>query len=558
MQKNERGYALLVTIFAIVLLSILGVGIVSVSSNSLTTSTSERSGQSLFYLAEAGINYKEAILLEEINRIYLEEKKDASNLTDSSEMFDNSFNAKIAALFFRENNTELNSANFTSTFNGNPIVKIKINTKGSVRNFTLTSEARLEGQAGVKKVERDYKIPDNLLTVTQYKVPVETKPPTTNDGNLGIGNPINTDFKNKTGNLYIRDYLNMSLVPKNNYNAQFYVAYKYNFWTDYLEITPNSNRDNITYNSPMPQFPSGQASYVNAPSVALKPSNQISFSNTTINVNSDLLMRKLPNFSNKVINLNIQPGEHDLVFDENFLHYNLASVRFNITGSGTLNIVFNKYFEINLFQKFIVNAPNTKVNLIFKDGATIRGEMIAQDLFVQGRLEPTLVGKLIANNVYVSKGTFDKDFQSQVKINNLYMKEGNLNISSPSAFYANHVVMENGKVTLNTGSELVANSIYVKDGDLRSHLTTCVQADTISVPNKTTRFDDEANFNKFYGKTLYMIATSQINKSVCGKTPVVISPEVPEEQGQTETKTSHDFLETDIVGKGIIIEIKIE
>ena len=555
MYKNEKGYALLVTIVAIVLLTILGVGIVSVSSKSLTTSTSERTGHSLFYLAEAGINYKEAILIEEINKIYLEEKNDASNLTNSPDKFDNSFDAKIAALLFRENNTELNSANFTSTFNGNPIVKIKIDTKGSVRSFTLTSEARLEGQAGVKKVERDYKIPDNLLTVTQYEVPVETKPPTSNDGNLGIGNPINTDFKN-TGNLYIREYLNMSLVPKNNYNAKFHVAYKYNFWTDYLEITPNSNRDNITYNSTMPTFPTSKATYLDAPSVASNPNKEITFTNSIIDVNSDLRMKKLPNFSNKVINLNIQPGEHDLVFTDSFLSYNFSSLRFNITGTGTLNIVFNKYYELNLLRKFIVNAPNTKVNLIFKDGATIRGEMIAQDLFLKGRLEPTLVGKLIANNVYVSDGTFDKDFQSQVKINNLYMKKGNLNISSPTAFYANDVVLEDGNITLNTGSELIGNTIYVKDGDLRSHLTTCVQADTISVPKKTTRFDDEANFNKFYGNRLFMIATSHINKSVCGKTPVVISPEVPEEQGQTETKTRYDFLETDIIGKGNIIEIK--
>ena len=556
MPKNEKGYALLVTIVAIVLLTILGVGIVSVSSKSITTSTSERSGQSLYYLAEAGINYKEAILVEEINKIYLEEKNNASNLTNSSDKFNTAFNTKLSALLLKENNTELNNSNFTSTFNGNPNVKIKITTNGSVRSFTLTSEASLEGQPGVKKVERDYTIPHNLLTVTQYEVPVETKPPTSNDGNLGIGSPLNTDFRNTTGNLYIRDLLHMALVPNDNYKAKFHVAYKYNFWTNFGEITPTSNRDNVTYNTTMPTFPTGQAPYVNAPSVATNPSNEINFSNTTINVNSDLRMRKLPNFSNKVINLNIQPGEHDLVFTDNFLNYNFSSLRFNITGSGTLNIVFNKYYELNLLRKFIVNAPNTKVNLIFKEGATIRGEMIAQDLFVKGRLEPTLVGKLIANNVYVSEGTFDKDFQSQVRINNLYMKKGSLNISSPTAFYANHVVLDDGNITLNTGSELIANTIYVKDGDLRSHLTTCVQADTISVPKKTSRFDDEANFNKFYGNRLFMIATSHINKSVCGKTPVVISPDVPEEQGKTETKTSYFFLETDIIGKGNIIEIK--
>lgn len=557
MFKNEKGYALLVTIVAIVFLTILGVGIVSVSSKSLSTSTSERSGQSLYYLAEAGINYKEAILLEEINKIYSQEKNNPSNLVSSPTTFNTNFDTKLSALLVKEKNTELNNSNFTSTFNGDPLVKVTIKTNGSVRNFTVTSEAKLEGQAGVKKVERDYTIPLNLLTVTPYEVPVETKPPTSNDGNLGNGAPPNTDFRKTTGNLFIKDLLHMALVPNGNYNAKFHVAYKYNFWTNFGEITPTSNRDNVTYSATLPTFPPLRVQdYLKAPDVVSNPSNEITFSNTTINITSDLRMRRLPNFSNKIFNLNIQQGEHDLVFTDSFLNYNFSSLRFNVTGSGTLNIVFNKYYELNLLRKFIINAPNTKVNIIFKDGATIRGEMIAQDLFVKGRLEPTIVGKLIANNVYFSEGTFDKDFQSQVKINNLYMKKGSLNISSPSAFYANNVVLEDGNIILNTGSSLIANTLHVNDGDLRSHLTTCVQADTITVPNATTRFDDEANFSKFYGKRLFMIATSHINKSICGKTPVVISPDVPDEQVKTETKYRHDFLETDIIGKGNIIQVK--
>lgn len=556
MKKNEQGYALLITIFAIVLLSVLGIGMMTVSSNTLKTSTSERSNQSLYYLAEAGINYKEAIILDEINRIYAEEKANTSNRTGSEDTFNNTFDHRLTNLLLSENYSELDHQHFTNLSNGNPVVKISILPNGSPRQFTIKSEATLSGTPGKRTVQRDYKLPLDLITVTSTQVPIipGDNPPNTEDN--VIGNPPIADYRNVKGNLYVRDKLIMSLVNKSNNNAQYYVPFKYKWLSAAFEITSNNNIDLIKYDSKLPSFPTSKTTYVSPPTTATSPTTKINLSQSQITMGQDLQMQSLSNFSNKIVNIHVPNGEHDLVFTENFLHYNFSSLRVNVTGNGTLNIVFNKYFELNLYRKFIVNAPNTKVNLIFKDGATIRGEMTAQDLYVKGRLEPTLDGKLIANNVYISDGIFDKDFQSQVKINDLYIKTGSLRLSSPTAFYANHITIEDGNLVLNTGAHLSANSIYVKNGYLRSHLTTCVQAETISVPNETTRFDAEANFNNYYGIDLYMIASSKINKSVCGRTPVTISPEVQDETPQTKTEIRYDFKDSVNIDIGNLIEIK--
>lgn len=556
MKKNEQGYALLITTFAIVLLSVLGIGMMTVSSNTLKTSTYERSNQSLYYLAEAGINYKEAIILDEIKKIYDEEKANTSNQTGSEDTFNNTFNHRLTNLLLSENNSELDQRHFLNHSNGDPVVKITIVPKGSPRQFTIKSEATLSGTSGKRTVQRDYKLPLDLLTVTTTEVPIEPENNQPKAEDNVIGNAPITDYRNVKGNLYVRDKLIMSLVNKKNNNAQYYVPYKYRWLISEIEITNNGNIDLIKYDSKLPSFPTSKVTYVSPPSTSTSPITKINLNQHQITMEQDLQMQSLSNFSNRIVNIHVPSGEHDLVFTENFLHYNFSSLRFNVTGNGTLNIVFNKYFELNLYRKFIVNAPNTKVNLIFKDGTTIRGEMVAQDLYVKGRLEPTLDGKLVANNIYISEGTFDKDFQSQVKIKDLYIKQGSLRLSSPTAFYANHITIEDGNIVLNTWSQLSANSIYVKNGYLRSHLTTCVQAETISVPNGTTRFDDEANFSNYYGIDLYMIGSSKINKTVCGKSPVIISPDVQDETPKTKIEIRYDFKESDNIEIGNLIEIK--
>ncbi len=57
LRKNEKGYAFLLVFLTMILVSVLGLGILSVSNNTLTTSAHERDDQSVYYIAEAGLNY---------------------------------------------------------------------------------------------------------------------------------------------------------------------------------------------------------------------------------------------------------------------------------------------------------------------------------------------------------------------------------------------------------------------------------------------------------------------------------------------------------------------
>ena len=58
--KQEKGYSLLLVILAIAFLSVLGIMLLTLTANSLKISTSERDDQSVFYIAEGGLNSTKA------------------------------------------------------------------------------------------------------------------------------------------------------------------------------------------------------------------------------------------------------------------------------------------------------------------------------------------------------------------------------------------------------------------------------------------------------------------------------------------------------------------
>ncbi|MFJ7735049.1 pilus assembly PilX N-terminal domain-containing protein [Lysinibacillus sp. NPDC097287] len=68
--KNENGNTLIITLFVLVLITILGLSLVTMTTNTLKVSTNERTDQAVFYIAEAGLVERKASLTIEINNAY--------------------------------------------------------------------------------------------------------------------------------------------------------------------------------------------------------------------------------------------------------------------------------------------------------------------------------------------------------------------------------------------------------------------------------------------------------------------------------------------------------
>ena len=438
-------------------------------------------------------------------------------------------------------------------------MNISITQNGTPRNFTIKSEATLIGSTSKRVVERSYEIPTDLLQVITEEVVITPGGGSPGNTETEIVAPIPPkDYRNTVANASIEDVWFVGVI-KSQQNARFKVSFDSS--RRHLKILNIPVRDYFTYSQKMPTLPQEKIAYKTPPSTSVNPATQIDLNAYKIEMTQDLKMAKLPNFSNKVFNINIPTGERNLVFTDTLFAYNLSSIRFNVTGNGKLNIIFQKKYDLNSFQKFIVNAPNTTVNLIFNNGAEIKGEMIAQDIYVKGRFEPTVYGKLIAKDVYISDGVFDKDLYAQVNINNLYINKGDIIISSPSLrdymFYANNISISEGNLKLEAGANLnVTDNIFIHNGQVNALATTCLQAEQIVVPKDTTRFHDETNFATYYGKRLEMIVSSKINKSRCGGVDVKISPTVPDETPKTKKETHYNFRESNIINVGNLVEVK--
>lgn len=100
--KNEHGYTIVISLFIIVLLSIIGLGLMLVTSNTLNATKHERNDQSMFYIAEGAINVKKHEIYNSIysayddtRTIHQDTKEDDRENIDFVEIFINKVEEKI-------------------------------------------------------------------------------------------------------------------------------------------------------------------------------------------------------------------------------------------------------------------------------------------------------------------------------------------------------------------------------------------------------------------------------------------------------------------------------
>jgi Tfp pilus assembly protein PilX len=582
MRKNEQGYALLIAMMAVLIVTILGMGIITVSSNSLKTSTTERSTHSNFYFAESGLNYYETILLDELNKIFTEAKskvKDTDPQSDSK--FNSEFDTKLKNLLTSINNKQVDAAKFSSTLNGTPTVIVNVTYKDGTginpREFTLLSSAFTTVQPSLKKVERTYTIPADLISKVTYEEVVEINTPPTPEPVI----TVDQSFRNKTANFYITDYLSIQ-QPKTNLNAKYFVDFRESQILKYAFLWGHGKSlksiTEFNYNWKNVKYPVKAASYK---TVSYNTNNlkTLSLDGKEVTLTGNYKVGKLKNLGNHTFNLkSSNANTSTIVFEESWYLYNLNSLKFNVSGTGTLNILFNKDFRISAGHKFIINAPNATVNLIFKDDTKILGELVAQDIYILKKdsklfsiinndFKPSISSKVIANNIYIEQGDFDKDFNASVSVNDIYIKKGNLSVTGndlfnrfAKPFNARNIAIEKGDVLVNLWGNLIASSIVLDDGNFNSFASSCVQADTISSPNNSValmnRADGIMNVSNYYAKSLFTVISHQVNKTPCQKETFVIEPTLPGEV-ITETRYRFDFkYNNDIVTKSPLIEVK--
>ena len=104
---QEHGYAMLLVIFTTVLISVIGLGLLTMNSNSLKTSKYEEVDQAVYYIAEGGLNVESSRILKfaELAKESVDTELAACNKNSSkSSCSDPSyFNKVFLTTFFKDN-----------------------------------------------------------------------------------------------------------------------------------------------------------------------------------------------------------------------------------------------------------------------------------------------------------------------------------------------------------------------------------------------------------------------------------------------------------------------
>ncbi|MFJ7661145.1 PilX N-terminal domain-containing pilus assembly protein [Lysinibacillus sp. NPDC097162] len=123
--KQEKGYSLILVVLLVALISILGISLLTLTSNSLKISTSERDDQSVFYIAEGGLN-KTKKNFEQLVLTTYDETRLIFNKLPAKERTPEKFKAHFVNAFDSSLNTLPSSVTYEEQFKQNPIAEITV------------------------------------------------------------------------------------------------------------------------------------------------------------------------------------------------------------------------------------------------------------------------------------------------------------------------------------------------------------------------------------------------------------------------------------------------
>lgn len=146
--KNQRGSALALALFLVVIISILGISLLSVSSNSLKQVDYERKDQAVFYIAEAGMSLAKLEVKKELTEIQSRSYQQITKWIDSENTKRKSARPQLPRLTKAEAEAEyrriLNSE-FSTFKNAPPVLNSHSISAGKGATISLDTELPADG-----------------------------------------------------------------------------------------------------------------------------------------------------------------------------------------------------------------------------------------------------------------------------------------------------------------------------------------------------------------------------------------------------------------------------
>ncbi|MEG0258629.1 MAG: pilus assembly PilX N-terminal domain-containing protein [Lysinibacillus sp.] len=457
LRNNENGYSLLVVFLTIILVTGIGVGLLTVSANSLKTSTNERKDQSIFYIAEAGLNYEKAQIITRINQGYRNAQSTYASLPKKEKtedkfnsLYENAVKSAIQTYLSSEKKPLLKENFFSKQFDQQPIAEIAIQLDPTnPRKYSLTSkgyfesspsnfrtlnqniEIVLEANSSNVPPDPDYPHPFVPEFTVHTKGDISLSGSATIDGNAATenGNYSITGGSSITGTTNKSNYPGATVLPKFP-NEEFTKE-------DWDKLKPPANLEVV--------HSDGQKALIinNGDFLA---TNYITNNSTLKLSNSTHFKRFAVNESN-IVTIDVGDTDKHLYID----NLDIIEGHIKVVGTGKLNIYVKNSIKIN--GSFNKMGDANQVNF-FYNGRT--------DLNISGNTQATA-------SLYSNSTEANLSFTGSTGFSgNIYTNAKSVKLSGASNSNGQYIIAPFAKVELSgSGSikgALLADSLYADGG----------------------------------------------------------------------------------------------
>lgn len=371
LREDEKGSGLVLTLMVLLVLSVLGVAIGTLTLGSYRLSDANRDDTSAYYVAEAGAVAAYEEIQSEVFSAY------KNNATEGS------FYNNVSIIVTSQNGKS--SVDFAAQFGSKPSATITTAKKDS-KNYTITSTGEVDGkkrtvtkQFTVAWVEKNTGgsglpiLPANAMLLTQGSIKLsggtlkgDIYTESTNNGGFTIdGWPdlrANTVFhsdKIEAEDLlkYPKDYVNFpKMVAKDNLGDGNIYFQDYNNLLNKLVILSET----VTgFN----KLPDKTVEHDNSNSYKVQDNGNLFLNNWMLNaytleVTDNILFNEVIVGSGKTLEINPMGGNHTILVDD----LSVMSGSLNIIGEGTITMIVTGKMAFN--HTSYINNPGTSEQLL--------------------------------------------------------------------------------------------------------------------------------------------------------------------------------------------------
>lgn len=380
--QNESGYSLVGVLLLIVLISVLGLSLIALTTTSVKTTTSERSDQSAFYIAEAGATLEMAEIEKAVNDVYnaVEQSKKAKETEEEiRNRFYSELNSKILTA-----GPKTSPANFEEAFGEKPKAEIKVVGVSGAKpgTYKITST----GTIGKKKrtVEQEFSVDWQPKTGGGGGIPdiaAFVEETITMGGSATINGDIGT-LRKASG----------SIIANGNPSVNGDIFVPFGYEKNAISGTNNFPKPTGADLKQLPKLPTFPT-FPNLPPAKEYIIELSGGQNKTYQLDDSLKIKKISIKSNLTLSINVGNTDKEIVVET----LDVQSGHIKLLGSGKLTIyvtdtiimgggsTINDNGSVNRLDVFLKGSqnPNSPKSLILGGSQKIFGSLYSEDANIE-------------------------------------------------------------------------------------------------------------------------------------------------------------------------------